>query len=50
VIDESDLQDAKQNEPRISTLNGIKIETSDDDENADDSIRVRREFDSKKTN
>jgi hypothetical protein len=46
VIDESDLQDAKQSEPRISTFFGILIDWSDDPENADDSIRVKCEFDS----
>jgi hypothetical protein len=46
VIDASDLQQKKQHEPRISTLLGIKIDSSDEDENASDSIRVKREFDS----
>jgi hypothetical protein len=40
-IDESDSQSAKQDRPRISTLLGIKIDSSD--ENASDSIRVNRE-------
>jgi hypothetical protein len=35
-----------QNEPRISTLFGISIDRSDEDENASDSIRVNRELDS----
>jgi hypothetical protein len=48
VIDESDLQFEKQFDPRISTFLGIKIDLSDEDENANDSIRVNREFDSKK--
>jgi hypothetical protein len=30
VIDESDLQDEKHPEPRISTLLGIKIDSSDE--------------------
>jgi hypothetical protein len=46
VIDESDLQSEKQDDPRISTLLGIKIDSSDDFENAPDSIRVKCEFDS----
>jgi hypothetical protein len=45
-IDESDLQLKKHSEQRISTLDGIKIDSSDDAENADDSIRVNPEFDS----
>jgi hypothetical protein len=47
VIDESDLQDEKHFDPRISTLFGIKIDSSDEHENASDSIRVKCEFDSK---
>jgi hypothetical protein len=47
VIAESDLHSEKQNEPRISTLLGIKMNSSDDFENADDSIRVNCECDSK---
>jgi hypothetical protein len=46
VIDESDLQHKKHADPRISTLLGIKIDSSDDHENANDSIRVKCEFDS----
>jgi hypothetical protein len=46
VIDESDLQDEKQDDPRISTLLGIKIDSSDENENVSDSIRVKCEFDS----
>jgi hypothetical protein len=46
VIDESDLQYDKQFDPRISTFLGIKIDSSDEDENASDSIRVKHEFDS----
>jgi hypothetical protein len=47
VIDESDLQSEKQDDPRISTLFGIKIDSSDEYENASDSIRIKCEFDSK---
>jgi hypothetical protein len=43
-IDVSDLHHEKQDEPRISTLRGMIIEWSDDDENAEDSICVHREF------
>jgi hypothetical protein len=46
VIDESDSQYEKQDNPRISTLFGIKIDSSDDDLNASDSIRIKCEFDS----
>jgi hypothetical protein len=46
VIDESDLQNEKQPYSRISTFLGIKIDSSDEDENASDSIHVNREFDS----
>jgi hypothetical protein len=46
VIDESDLQHEKHEEPRISTFLGINIDSSDECENANDSIRVNREFDS----
>jgi hypothetical protein len=46
MIDESDLQDTKHFDPRISTLFGIMIDESDDSENASDSIRVKHEFDS----
>jgi hypothetical protein len=46
MIDESDSQSEKQFESRISTLLGITIDSSDEDENASDSIRVNREFDS----
>jgi hypothetical protein len=44
VIDESDLQYEKHFDPRISTLFGIKIDSSDKDENASDLIRVKCEF------
>jgi hypothetical protein len=46
VIDESDLQDEKHFDPRISTFIGIKIDWSDEKKNANDSIRVNREYDS----
>jgi hypothetical protein len=46
VIDESDSQYEKHFDPRISTLLGIKIDSSDESENASDSIRVKCEFDS----
>jgi hypothetical protein len=46
VIDESDLQHEKQFELRISTFRGIMIDSSDENENASDSIRVKCEFDS----
>jgi hypothetical protein len=46
VIDESDLQYEKHSDPRISTFLGIKIDWSDEHENASDSIRANREFDS----
>jgi hypothetical protein len=47
VIDESDVQYEKQFDPRISTFLGMKIDWSDENENAEDSIRVKCEFDSK---
>jgi arginine/lysine/ornithine decarboxylase len=46
VIDENDLQFEKHSDPRISTLLGIKIDSSDENENASDLICVKREFDS----
>jgi hypothetical protein len=46
VIDESDLQFEKHCDPTISTFLGIMIDLTDDDENADDSIRFNCEFDS----
>jgi hypothetical protein len=46
LIDESDSQNEKQFDPRISTLLGIMIDSSDEYENASDSIRVKCEFDS----
>jgi hypothetical protein len=45
-FDESDSQNEKENEPIMSTLVGIKIDRSDENENADQSICVKREFDS----
>jgi hypothetical protein len=44
VIDESDLQCEKQDDPRISTFMGIMIDLSDENENARNSIRVKCEF------
>jgi hypothetical protein len=44
VIDESDSQHEKQPDPKISTFLGIKIDWSDEDKNANDSIRVNREL------
>jgi hypothetical protein len=49
MTDKSDLQHEKHPDPRISTLFGIKIDSSDEDENTSDSIRVNREFDSNVT-
>jgi hypothetical protein len=46
VIVESKSQYEKHLDPRISTLLGIKINRSDEDENAPDPIRVKCEFDS----
>jgi hypothetical protein len=46
VIDESDLQHEKHSDPRISTFLGIKIDSSDENKNASDSIRAKCEFDS----
>jgi hypothetical protein len=46
VIDESDLQYEKHFDSKISTLLGIMIDSSDEYENASDSIRVKCEFDS----
>jgi hypothetical protein len=46
VIDESDPHHEKQFDPRISTLLGIKIDSTDESANASDSIRVKCEFDS----
>jgi hypothetical protein len=46
VIDERYLQFEKHFDPRISTFRGIKINLSDNPENASHSIRVKCEFDS----
>jgi hypothetical protein len=46
VIDESEQQSEKHDEQRTSTLRGITIVRSDDDENAFDSIRVNLDSDS----
>jgi hypothetical protein len=45
-MNERNLQKKKHFDPRISTFFGIKIDSRDEDENASDSIRVNREFDS----
>jgi hypothetical protein len=47
MIDESETHKKKHIESRISTLRGIMIDSSDENENANDSIRFNREFDSK---
>jgi hypothetical protein len=46
MIEKNDLQYEKHPEPRTSTLLGIEMDRSDEDKNASDSIRVKREFDS----
>jgi hypothetical protein len=46
MINESREHPEKQDDPRNSTLFGIKIDSSDESENASDSIRVKCEFDS----
>jgi hypothetical protein len=46
VIDESDSQCEKHSDPRISTFDGITIDSSAECKNASDSIRVNRDFDS----
>jgi hypothetical protein len=45
-MDKSDLHSRKHDEPRISTVLGITIDGSDEYENASDSIRINREFNS----
>jgi hypothetical protein len=50
MCDQSDLQYEKDCDPRISTFLGIKIDRSDKNENASDSIRDKCEFDSWKMN
>jgi predicted nucleic acid-binding Zn-ribbon protein len=40
------MHDPKQDRPRISTLYGITIDLSDEDANASDSIRIKRDGDS----
>jgi hypothetical protein len=45
-IDESLRQSEKHDEQRISTLRGISIDSSEEDENAFDSICFNLEFDS----
>jgi hypothetical protein len=46
LIDESNPHPGKHLQQRISTFFGINIDSNDDCENASDSIRVKREFDS----
>jgi hypothetical protein len=46
VIDKSDVQPKKHDEPIISTLRGITIDESDGSESAHDSIRLKCESDS----
>jgi hypothetical protein len=46
VSDESDWQCAKQDDSRISTFRGIKIDWRNEFENVLDSIRAKCEFDS----
>jgi hypothetical protein len=45
--DNSDKE--KHGDPKISTFRGISIDRSDDHRNANDSIRLSREFDSNKS-
>jgi hypothetical protein len=45
-IKEKDQQPKKQREPRISTVRGITIDSSEEPENASDSIRFNLESDS----
>jgi hypothetical protein len=47
-MDESEKQDEKHDDPGISTFHAISIDFRDEDENenADDSIPIPREFDS----
>jgi hypothetical protein len=44
VTDESDSQDQKHLDSSISTVVGIRIDSSDEGENASDSVRVNCEF------
>jgi hypothetical protein len=44
--DESVSHSQQHERPRNSTLRGIKIDSSDDDNNASESIRINCEFDS----
>jgi hypothetical protein len=46
-MDQSDLHEEKHAEQRISQVRGIKIEWSEENKNAWDSIRVNLELDSK---
>jgi hypothetical protein len=45
-IDESDVKLVKHDNPRISAFHGISSDSSDQHDNAFDSIRINREFDS----
>jgi hypothetical protein len=45
-IDRIDIHKEKHDGPRISTLLGMTIDRSDENENASDSIRVNREWNS----
>jgi hypothetical protein len=47
LISRSDVQFKKHREPRISTRRGIRIDLIDELKNADDSIRVNEQSDSK---
>jgi hypothetical protein len=43
VIDVSDVQNEKQDEPIISTRRGIQIDLKDEEQNASDSIRLNKQ-------
>jgi hypothetical protein len=47
VINENDPKNAKHPKARISTLRGINIDRSDENENAYESMCLNCEFDSK---
>jgi hypothetical protein len=42
---EGEVQDEEHDDSRISTFRGVSIDASDENENADHSIRINREFD-----
>jgi hypothetical protein len=46
VVDKSDLQNEKQLDSRLSPVLGIKMDSSDEDENAHDSIPINRRLES----